>query len=331
MKHTLSILALALAVTATAQGYDCYEAPLRPCRWSFTEWGGVDPTYLTYRQNNEFDCIVAAFEAYILSVSNVNQEGEPITPTVTVLETSNRLIIQKDNTRAPKFSDQFDLPWLVGGELAYSVNCNTELFIDGSYSKAEGKKDSYHVSFDPIEGAFDEEIIIKPGERIYIREKYSDLESYTGNLGFRYYFPKCWCNCVSLFFGAKVGFKHWDNVNAKVHLTIRAENEETEFVDLGKYTYYPAVTAINAGFQLGLIFCLSDCFSIVLSGEAIGTGSFKFGNDIEAPRGEIYSFEETNDIGLTGIRSTSETIVVPVRRSGTIVSFPVRLGIRYTF
>jgi hypothetical protein len=327
MKKLTLFITLGLVFTSTLKGYDYNDnAPLRPCSWSFSERGGVEPGYFPYRQKNQVKNVVGLAEAFVII--------DDILPIIDLFEVEETLIIQNESKRAPAFSDQFDIPWMAGGELAYAMSCNTEIFVDGSYTGAHGKSDSYTVFFSELPGVLDADppfetpTDLQPAVSVNIREKYSDLESYGAHLGFRYHFPIL-CNRVSFFTGAKVGFKHWDTIKAKVEATFIDEvNGEVE-IDAGKFTYYPSSTVISGGFQVGLLFHITKCFSIQITGEAVGTGGFKFGNDVEIPRGEVNRIEE---IGIDSIiRVADNTLIVPVRRTGTLMTFPVHVGIRLTF
>jgi len=246
------------------------------------------------------------------------------------------LLTQSKNKKASKFSDQFKLPWFAGGEISYAVSCNTEVFLDGGYSRGNGKTDSYTCVFPEVAGVLTPPtppVDLKPQERVHIREKFEDLKNWGAHLGARYYFPT-FCKCANLFVGSKVGFRHRDSVKSKLTVTFNDEVNGEVVEEVGKITYYPTHNIISGGFQFGVNFQLCSCISLVLMGEAIGTGAFKFGKDVEISRGTINTVEiETDNNGeiTQEIREAATILTIPVRRSGTIMTFPVHLGLKFTF
>jgi hypothetical protein len=289
------------------------QGPLCPCQWSVTAKGGAAFGFYAGRQENEVRNFVGVAEFPI--------------GTGALIET---LIVQADDIKTPKFNDQFDHGWTVGGEIAYALSRNTEIFLDGNYLKAKGKSDSYSVAFPEILATSPDfaEIVVAPAETITIRERYSDLDSYDGYLGFRYYFPRC--GGASFFVGTKIGFRHWDEVSARITSTTEFINSlgapEIIEQDLGRNPYYKEHTVVSGGIQIGLNYCFSKCFSLVLTAEAIASGPFKFGkNRFVNNLAQTLTPAEGSEI------ETLTILDVPVRKMGTIFVFPITVGLRYTF
>lgn len=332
----LTGIALSLGLMCSGGVYGqgcCYSPPLNPCSFSIIERGGVCPTFFTYRQKNDVLNFVSLAEA--LAVINTASE-DPLT-TFTVVDTA---LVQRESVRASKFSDQFNTPWIAGAEFSYAATCNTEIFIDGNYIGAEGKTDNYRVTFPAVAGVLDATGVgfltptdLSPRVRVRVREKFADLDAYTGYLGGRYYFSFCG-NCVQPFIGTKAGFCYRSSVKARITGDFQDDAGERTPFSAGKITYYPSHTVVSAGFQLGANFCICDCFSIMFMVEAIGTGAFKFGNGAEESRGLVNTVTQSDvvpPILAEAIRQASNILEVPCRRSGAVMSFPVTLGLKFTF
>lgn len=341
MKKLASVLiAGALFCSGEAFSWGYYGGPLCPGEISISERGGIEPAFYTHRQLTDVTNIVnvsAAFGQVIVDIT----EAPTVTTNTLVLD--ERLLTQTDAVRAPKFSDQFDTPWMLGGEIAYAISCNTEVFVDGSYSEAQGRTAKYRVHFPAVDGfasttpPFPLVTDLAPHQSVHVREKYSDLETYGAHLGARYYFSCC-SSCVYPFVGLKVGFRHRDSLKARVRGTFEDAVNGTVPFDAGKVTYYPSHNVLSAGFQLGINFRFSECLSLVLMGEAVGTGAYKFGKGTEVDRGVINTVSSLNtvDNGTTitvndEVQTAASILQIPVRRNGTIMTFPIHLGIRFSF
>ncbi len=340
-KLTSVLIAGALFCSGQAFSWGYYGGPLCPGEISISERGGIEPAFYTHRQLTDVTNIVnvsAAFSEVVVDITDV--------PTITshTLVLDELLLTQTDAVRAPKFSDQFDTPWMLGGEIAYAISCNTEVFLDGSYCEADGKTVKYKVHFPAVDGfastdpSFPLAVGLAPAQHVHVHEKYSDLETYGAHLGARYYFP-CFSSCVYPFVGLKVGFRHRDSLKARVRGTFEDEVNGTVAFDAGKVTYYPSHNVLSGGFQLGINFRFSECLSVVLMGEVVGTGAYKFGKGTEVDRGVINTvspitlpvIDETTITVADEVQKAASILQIPVRRSGTIMTFPIHLGIRFSF
>lgn len=288
-------------------------SPLCPCQSAFRIFGGIEPSLYTYRQKTEVNNIVSISAAQLTLL--------PPAPTLVLVDD---LIIQGESKRAPDFKDQFTIPWTVGVELSYALSCNSEIFMDANYINACGKSDSFTVNYPAIAGPGSPPLpTLVPAQTIRIDEDYTDLEGFGGHIGLRYYSPRL-CG-TSLFFGVKAGIRHWNSVYS--HTSFQ-NNDEPE-VDLGRVSYFPSHTVASGGFQLGLDISITNCLSAVIMGEAVATGTFKHGKDTFAE-----ALEASNTFTIPPFviaRSFISVIDIPVRRRGTILTFPVTVGIRTTF
>jgi len=324
------ILTIVFMMAIVSGNLSAFWTPFSPTfcegRWSITERGGVEPLFYPYRQSNEVKNIVSICESFV----DVNFQGAVIN-SFTLQDT---LLIQKERKRAASFCDQFKTPWTAGLEIAYALTCDSEIFIDGDYMRADGRTDCYKVNFPSLPGVLTPPTppaVLKPSESIKIHEEYSDLKGWGGHIGCRHYFPS-WCLGGAFFVGGKVGVRHWDSVSAEVTVKDAINGE----VEVGKFTYYPSNTVVSGGFQFGFNWCLSSCVSFVIMGEALGTGSFKFGKDVTVNRGEIARFEpdpegEVEISEQREIRAVNTILEIPVRRIGTIMRFPVTIGLMISF
>jgi hypothetical protein len=191
----------------------------------------------------------------------------------------------------PEFFRQFRAPWTVGAELAWNISQRVQLFLEYSYTQAAGKPHTLFI----VDASFFEYL--------------SDLKMNAGYLGARYYFdglPCCFgAGPITPYVGFKVGVAWQQQMRTDYF-----------FLDIPIATnvlYYLSQTCISTGLQIGAEWWFCSCWSLVLQSELIITQGVAGNGNI--PLADI-------GIGLTNLF---------IGQTGWLVTFPVTLGLRWTF
>jgi hypothetical protein len=203
--------------------------------------------------------------------------------------TSEVLVPPISVSQVSKYKNQFQTPWTVGGELAYNTSCNNQVFIEFNYFRGK------HKTFDFLAGAFE------------VSETFSDWEGWSGYLGARHFFDRCWiCNKLSPFVGIKAGYTKTSEVTYDLHLF-------GNFVQTSPY--YLGTGAVSAGAQIGFDFEITKCLSAILNFELVAS---------QAPEANTnVVFKDTvASLGLTNVN---------IGQIRTVISIPITLGLRMTF
>ncbi|MFA6914945.1 MAG: hypothetical protein WC222_00985 [Parachlamydiales bacterium] len=241
---------------------ECCEDPCCPCgplsegSFSLLVKGGVNPTHWTSRGK-----VWLTIPAAVPAVISFNS--------------------------GPKFKDQYKLPYIVGGEVAYNLSCQGQVFFEANYLHADGKNHGV-VGRLPVGFSFD------------------DYQAWSWYLGGRYYFSRSWiCDRVSPFVGLKAGFINHKKV--RYDLTVDGVFVENDI-------YYHGKSGVSIGAQIGFDIQICDNISAIVSFEAVASGGPRANRNNEL------------DPALTGGLTN-----VNLSEVGTEVSFPITLGLRYTF
>lgn len=195
-----------------------------------------------------------------------------------------------------RFNNLFRTPWQIGAEIQWNPCCNVQFFGEYVYKQFDAKK-----------RRFDNEVL-------FFRTKHDDIATNAFYLGARYYFTNLFggdCCGSSLFSSLSpfVGFKGgfvWQN-GSKYRLHIND-------VELGKYHYYKKQHAVSAGLQLGVDYAVTCNLGVVFTAEAVATQGFR-------PRRN----NTLNPLFTGGVSN------IGIGETGQLVSFPLTLGVRYTF
>lgn len=190
-----------------------------------------------------------------------------------------------------QMNKEMGLPWQVGGEIGYNFTCNVMLFTEFNYFQA-GKKDTLTVLTFPDDS------------EVPLILKFQGQKGWNGYFGARYFFERNWfCNKISPFVGFKAGLTHY-NVMA-------CHPEALDGTPLDPLDFDLASTTVSAGLQIGFDWLLCDKLHGIFTAEFVATGSRKNNlNDLAELPG-LYN----NVIGHTG----------------TVVNFPITIGLRYDF
>lgn len=185
-------------------------------------------------------------------------------------------------------------PWQVGGEVAYNFGCNVMMFVEFNYFEG-GKKDN------PTS------LPLPDGSDVPFVEKFQGQKGWNGYLGVRYFFNRCWlCNKVSPFVGMKAGLQHYNT------LVCFPTSPDGVLLDVVKF--HKASTTVSAGLQIGFDWLICNNWHGIFTAEFVATGARKNNvNDVADPvqSGGIYN----SVLGNTG----------------TVINFPLTIGIRYDF
>lgn len=191
-----------------------------------------------------------------------------------------------------KFSDLYNTPWQVGVELQWNPSTHVQFFAEYVYEHACGKKREFL------------------GGDLVISQHHQDLETNSFYLGSRYFFGNIFCTecwgTAAPFLGVKGGFK-WHE-RKSYHLYIN------EF-DLDNHNFYKNQPAVSVGAQIGLDWAINCNLGVVLTAEAVLTQGFRTNRVLELPVNDLPGAPTA--IGLPDV--------------GRIISYPVTLGVRYTF
>ena len=323
---TLKFAIALLSFTMLNTGLSATNAPLTPGDTSFEVKAGVELGCYPSRRSTD---VTNAVSTCLFAAADVFNEEEQLVPPEVLYQ--SLLTIQRARVEAPSFSDQFGLPWTAGAEVGYAVTCNSEVFFEFNYMRAKGKTDRYTVFFPQVVGAIGTSLLVnpvKPAETIEISEKYSDLQSYNGYIGCRYYFPRS-CG-VSAFLGSKIGVRYWDTVSAHTTFTDSGAVEPDAIVDLGKHGYFDSSTAVSGGLQVGVNYCFSDTCFLTFTAEVVGCCGFHYGKGLSYPNLDIDS-GTLSDFNITQVFTAETELGIPVRHVGSVLTFPITLGIKKTF
>lgn len=207
----------------------------------------------------------------------------------------------------PSFRHLFKLPWIVGGKFGYNLTPCAEIYVEGNYTQAKGKKcDGFIVNCpQSVNGT------------TTINSELHKYKAFAFYGGARYYFGSdclnqcsCFIGRAAFFIGMQVGFVHHKKLDVTLSATSLVGNV-SPFIK----TIFLKNNTISAGGNFGLDLAFNDCFSLVFTVEVIGNGATK-----NCP---ILCL----DTPLPGINAN--TIVVG--RYGTEIWIPITLGLKYNF
>lgn len=214
----------------------------------------------------------------------------PLIPTSTVTTTVNNV------GEISKFSRLYRVPYQVGGQLSFAWNCNTNIFVEFNYASAHAKN---HCNLLGTSG---------------LLLNVSKYRLYDGYFGGRYYCNR-WCNLVSFFVGAKIGFVHHKSIDA-CFAPAPSIFSYPDYVPT-TYNFFRRNTVFSGGVHAGFDICLSGNWSFVITGEVIANHGPR--------RSNITSLSLDDSVILNGASS----LCIP--GVGTELAFPVTFGFKYNF
>ena len=280
MLKKLSLKLLLLASLLSFQrsySYECCENPLICGALDVQAQVGVMP--IMWNNRGPFQVVLCDLEP-------------PLGPIITAFELS-------------KFSKFYKTPWIIGGQIGYSLYSNVRIYGEINYGQANAKTSP---TFN---------LAIVPGETVVLNlTKYSLVDAYFGG---RYYFDR-WCNRVSFFLGAKVGLIH----HRKINFNLAANVPDTGIFKIASpITFYNSNTLVSGGFSTGLDACLCDNLSLVFNLDIVANCGFRNNNPIASLNGPD---------GLRHLLAAEAiTTQLLVSGIGTEIRFPITIGLRYSF
>ena len=193
----------------------------------------------------------------------------------------------------PHFNTLYKLPWIIGGQIGYGLDCNTRLFVEFNYAQSRSRC--------PVVPTFSRTLGLAV----------SRYKFYDGYVGVRYYTDRI-CNRTSFFVGAKVGFIHHKAVTFGA--TIISTTPFTVLVPESSATLlYAKNTVISGGGHIGADICLWGPLSLVITGEVVASCG---------PRGNALIAIAPAVLGVNSL------LVDGVANE---LRFPIAVGVRYSF
>jgi hypothetical protein len=188
--------------------------------------------------------------------------------------------------RGASYSDAYDQPSVgVQAELSYGVSENVEIYAALGWTRSGGNT----IQMGDL-------IPDSTGERLPLYASFEDLNTYSGEVGARYYFGQ---DNFRPFVGANMGAAYVE----EIRLGLSAPDAGVLINDLA---FYDATTVFSAGIEAGLAF--SDGAN--LSG-SVSVGA-KYLTALDGNDTDLSSY------GIGAIVEGSERIVVPVKGSLTL-------------
>jgi hypothetical protein len=197
------------------------------------------------------------------------------------------------------FNDIWHNPtWNIAFDLAYSPVDTIEFFGEFNYHRATARADNI-FTVNSSAGRFG---TFQPNAEAF--------QTYGGYIGSRLFTTRKWNNKIAFFIGSKVGVITYSKIDAQP-LTIISNN-----VTVSQNTpWFESRSVVSGGVQTGFDFLMSNALSLFFNAEVVASGSMK-------PKFNIVKQNTTLLESFTNI----------VREApGTVVSFPVNLGLRYYF
>jgi hypothetical protein len=200
----------------------------------------------------------------------------------------------------PEFSKLFNVPWTVGAEFAWNASKRVQFFLEYAFTQASGK---HNRTFS----------IAAPA--VTFSGSFGDYRTHAGYLGARYYFESLCCFSCCGKITPYVGFKAGVAWQQRIQRSLDATLGGIATTIIPNSTYFISQAAVSGGLLVGLEWWFCRCWSIALQADFIAT---------QGPRGR------TNiPLGQTIGTTTFDNLFTG--HSGWVVTFPVTLGLRWTF
>lgn len=196
----------------------------------------------------------------------------------------------------PHFNNLFHMPLLVGAQVGYAWSDAVRFYAEGNYLHARGKKDN--------------QITTLTTPALLATLSLHAFRLFDAYVGARYYWPR-WCDRISFFAGAKLGFTHhW-----QTHIDITVATPQfliTNFLT-DQLIFKHGIT-ISGGFNAGLDICFCGNWALVVTAEVVASGHPKINQELFL-----------NPIIAGQFTSVSFGSIA------TELRFPITAGVRYAF
>ncbi len=343
---TLRVITLVSVCAASVLARDNGCGPLEARRWGLLVGAGAAPGFFKNRGFTQ------AVDPYLgLASCPITIPGTGVTTLAcdqvyNVLTTPENVFIQRDCS-LPKFNKLFTNGVVhVTGQISYNVCNNTQYFLEGVYERATGSCVTYapNLSKAPAfcEGGSCESscsssnscntsctVSGTPLASFGYTAKLSTYQAYGGYIGARYYWNRVWCDRFSFFTGFKVGMLHRKQVcqNATIPASSAIINSVT-YSFAARNTVQPLYcksNAVSGGVQIGVDYCINDCWSVLVGVEFVATSPFKANRNLQLP-----IVDPTGTATGFG-RNFSQLTNLVVAPTGALLQFPIWAGVRWEF
>lgn len=350
--RTLRVLMLVSICAATASARyhrENGQGPLEAGRWGLLAGVGAAPGFF---KNRGFDQSVWPRSGVACGQAITNPI--PCNQIFTILQTPEN-VFQQSACKSPKFNKMFTNGVVhVTGQISYNVCCNTQFFLEGVYERAKGHclnvtsqnfrapaycstsdcntsdcSTSCNTSCSSSNSCSVTGTPLTTGQPTSL--SYSNYQAYGGYIGTRYYWNRVWCDRFSFFGGFKFGMLHRKQVcvtatNAAYTATLTGDQTTYNFPAASNtYIAYCKSNAVSGGLQLGLDYCINQCWSLLVGVEVVATSPFKSNRNVQLtivdPTGTQAGFGRN-------FNQPTNLLVAP---TGSLIQFPVWAGIRWEF
>lgn len=175
------------------------------------------------------------------------------TATSLVAETATSLTVLSE---LAKFSNQFQLPWNVGAEMAWNASRRIQLFLEYAHTQTKGKTTHFLLNGLPSSRSF------------------ANYTNHSGYLGVRYYFEG-WCLCHLGWVTPYIGFKTGFSAQNQVFSTLFVNG-----VFVSTYPHWKSQTVVSGSLLIGLEWWLSKHLSALFQGEFVGTQGLRANQNV---------------------------------------------------
>ncbi len=309
MKRNIKIIII-LSIFQNISGFGTC-APLIPGCWYILPKAGVAPTIFTDRESILWIEPLNGFEN--TRDYDANNDQWPTSPPtgLNAVET----ILFDTGICLPKFKDAFSNRVLhIGAEVGYNLRDNCLAYADITYDRAHGNTacfsiDQKDLGNPPADGN------TSTIQSIF-NQTYSTYHQFGAFLGARYYFDRCICNRLSFFLGNKIGIVHRRRICADTNIEFDDEALSTQHINI---EIAKDDNTVGGGIHIGLDVCLCDWLSAYFGAEIVALCGLKTNRQIPMP---------INEATLNYVIQPSH--IIPAR-TGTMLQFPVWIGLRYNW
>lgn len=173
--------------------------------------------------------------------------------------------------KIPKFSEQFDTPFYVGGEVGYMLNDTAlEIFTDMNFTKASGKNIAFIEQAKTVE------------------QEFSPFKAWGLYVGMRYH-ADCNRRWFVPFGGAKLGLQYRSKVTAN-------QISNSDPASLIIFDFFKTHSAVAASLQGGFDLVTCRYFAFTLQAELLFSGPMKSNTVITVPPQPIVAVGNTGTI-----------------------------------
>ena len=355
LRSSLKVMLLALAVSPIVAG-SCEswcEKLLDTNNWYLLPKIGVAPSIFAGRAHQQLVVPRAGID-YVNCVPSISEcvEREGLL--------NNFANVLQETCCLPKFSNMFRQGVLhVGFELGYQTcdsNCLT--FFEFDYNRASGRCQNPCGDFITGQASVGcsaancntgcsttssctknacgyQATDTSLSDICGLRDDYSNYTAYGAYVGGRHFTDRFWCDSTSFWFGYKVGILHRKQVNSCSVLTLTndctatgGQCASTQDVALRRAIFCKS-NSVSGGVQLGFDYCYNDCLSFLLGFEVVASAGLKGNRNL--PLAINTYTDNTTPVAGDIFNCSNIPSNIMVGNTGTLVQFPIWIGVRWDF